>query len=58
MTDAVAGVMVYGTVSKSWFDYMMENFERQDRLAGLTDGEIADAPGAARGVSAGAAVCR
>jgi len=39
-TDAVAGVMVYGTVSEPWFDYMMENFERQDRLAGLEDREI------------------
>ena len=40
VTDAVAGVMVYGTVSKPWFDYMMENFERQDRLAGLAEDEI------------------
>ncbi len=39
-TDAVAGVMVYGTVSQPWYDYMMENFERQDRLAGLPDDEI------------------
>jgi pimeloyl-ACP methyl ester carboxylesterase len=41
VTDAVAGVMVYGTVSKPWFDYMMENFERQDRLAGLAEDQIA-----------------
>ena len=40
VTDAVAGVMVYGTVSKPWFDYMMENFERQDRLAGLSEEQI------------------
>ena len=42
VTDAVAGVMVYGTVSKPWFDYMMENFERQDQLAGLGAREIGD----------------
>ena len=39
-SDAVAGVMVYGTVSESWYDYMMRNFERQDRLAGLAAAEI------------------
>lgn len=42
VTDAVAGVMVYGTVSTPWFDYMMENFERQDRLTGLGATEIAE----------------
>ncbi len=42
VSDAVAGVMVFGTVSKPWYDYMMENFDRQDRLAGLDDREIAE----------------
>lgn len=40
-TDAVAGVMVFGTVSQPWYDYMLENFERQDQLAGLSPAEIA-----------------
>jgi alpha-beta hydrolase superfamily lysophospholipase len=39
--DAVAGVMVYGTVSRPWFDYMMDNFQRQDVLAGLDARTIA-----------------
>ncbi|MEM8769939.1 MAG: alpha/beta hydrolase, partial [Pseudomonadota bacterium] len=38
---AVAGVMVYGTVAEPWFDYAMMNFERQDRLAGYSEEEIA-----------------
>lgn len=36
----VVGIMVYGTVAEPWYDYMMANFERQDRLAGLSDDEI------------------
>lgn len=40
VTDAVAGVMVYGTVSEPRYDYMMEYFARQDRLAGLNAEEI------------------
>lgn len=36
-TSSVAGVMVYGTVGEPWYDYMMESFERQDRLAGIDD---------------------
>lgn len=41
-TNAVAGVMVYGTVSVPWYDYMMSNFERQDRLAGIGGEVLAD----------------
>jgi pimeloyl-ACP methyl ester carboxylesterase len=41
VTDAVAGVMVFGTVSEPWYDYILENFERQDRLAGLDDESVA-----------------
>lgn len=37
--DQVIGVMVYGTVGVPWYDYMMANFARQDRLAGLSDEE-------------------
>jgi pimeloyl-ACP methyl ester carboxylesterase len=40
VTDAVAGVMVYGTASEPWYDYVIENFERQDRLAGLSPEEV------------------
>ena len=36
----VAGIMVFGTVAVPWYDYMMENFERQDRLAGRLPEEI------------------
>ncbi len=42
VSDSVAGVMVFGTVSKPWYEYMMENFVRQDRLAGLAASEIAE----------------
>ncbi len=38
----VAGIMVYGTVAEPWLDHMMRNFERQDRLAGLSEVEIAE----------------
>jgi pimeloyl-ACP methyl ester carboxylesterase len=38
--DQVIGVMVYGTVGEPWFDYTMTNFERQDRLSGLSEAEI------------------
>jgi len=40
INNDILGVMVYGTVGVSWFDYMMDNFERQDRLSGLSDTEI------------------
>ncbi len=40
VTDSVAGVMVYGTVSEAWYEYMMRSLERQDRLAGLNSSEI------------------
>ncbi len=37
---ALRGIIVYGTIAERWLDYMMENFLRQDRLAGLDEETI------------------
>lgn len=42
ITEAVAGVMVYGTVSQPWLDYLLDNLESQDQLAGLPDAAVAE----------------
>jgi alpha-beta hydrolase superfamily lysophospholipase len=36
----VRGIAVYGTVSKTWTEYMLENIRRQAELAGTDPGEI------------------
>jgi hypothetical protein len=39
-SDPVRGIAVYGTVTKTWAEYMLANNRRQLALAGRTDAEI------------------
>jgi hypothetical protein len=39
--DEVAGIMVYGTVAVPWYDHVMVDLERRDRLSGLNEADIA-----------------
>lgn len=41
--DPVAGVAVYGTVLKTWYEYMLENIRRQAALGGASLDEVDDA---------------
>ena len=36
----VRGIMVYGTLARSWFEYQLENVRRQSELAGLTPAQV------------------
>jgi pimeloyl-ACP methyl ester carboxylesterase len=41
--EPVAGIAVYGTVLKTWFEYTLENIRRQSVLGGASPDEIDDA---------------
>jgi pimeloyl-ACP methyl ester carboxylesterase len=41
--EPVAGIAVYGTVLKTWFEYMLENVRRQSKLGGASPDEVDDA---------------
>ena len=42
-SDPPAGLIVYGTLGKTWFEYTLENVRRQSELFGISPADVADA---------------